>query len=102
MRDPRRGRRKPRPRKSVQRHAAVDPHSALVPPGYDHVDTMTERQLHERLVLDATLGVATPLAWCVLAYDRIGKLSGKGPEEAYQRVRKEALVVSYGMGMPMA
>lgn len=43
-------------------------------------------ELHRMLVEDAVKRHATDLPWAVGAYDRIGKLSGKGAEAAYQAV----------------
>lgn len=90
-----------RPRHSVQRQAAIDPHTAVVPPGYVHVDRLGEKDLHTRLVLDATTGIATPIGWMVAAYTRIGRLNGRGPEAAYQAVREECAAITGGLGMPM-
>lgn len=96
-----RGKRTNRARGSVRRQGARDPHGSLQPPGYLHPAELSEQELHNRLVLDATTGVPTPLAWAVAAYTRIGQLSGKGPEAAYQRVREEARTITRGYGMPM-
>lgn len=88
-------------RRTLKRRAAIDPHGAVVPPGYVHVDKLTEKELHDRLVLDATTGVPTPLAWLTMAYTRIGQLNGRGPEAAFQAVRDEAAVKNGYLGMPM-
>lgn len=45
-----------------------------------------QADLHRFLVEDAVRHHATDLPWAVAAYDRIGKLSGKGAEAAYQAV----------------
>lgn len=44
-------------------------------------------QLHDFLVEDACRLHATNLLWAVEAYERIGLLSGRGAEAAYQDVR---------------
>jgi hypothetical protein len=88
-------------RRTLQRRAATDPHGAVVPPGYTHVDKLSEKDLHSRLVSDAVAGVPTPLAWAVAAYTRVGQLNGRGPEAAYQAVREEAAALTGGYSMPM-
>lgn len=88
-------------RRTLKRRAEIDPHSAVVPPGYVHVDKLDEQALHTRLVLDATTGVATPLAWFTAAVTRIGQLNGRGAEAAFQAVRDECATINGGLGMPM-
>jgi hypothetical protein len=73
----------------------------LMPPGYNHPDTYTERELHQRLVTDATKHIATPLAWAVAAYERIGQLNGRGADQAIQQVMVEVYALT-GHGMPVA
>lgn len=61
----------------------------LSPEGRKGVDAYTEAELHQFLVADAVKHHATHLPWAVAAYDRIGKLSKRGAEAAYQAVLDE-------------
>lgn len=66
------------------------------------VESMSADKLHQHLVEDAVKGIATDLPWAVAAYERIGKLTGRGPEDAYQSVREEVAGLRGGWrGMPM-
>jgi hypothetical protein len=69
--------------------------------GYRPVDDYSERELHQRLVADAVNHVATPLAWAVAAYERIGQLNGRGANEACREVVGEVMALT-GHGMPVA
>lgn len=70
----------------------------LLPP----VESLSADELHRHLVTDAVKGIATPLPWAVAAYERIGKLTKRGPEDAYQQVRAEVAQLRGGWpGMPM-
>lgn len=60
-------------------------------------------ELHRQLVADVVQGIATNLRWAIAAYQRIGTLTGKGAEWAYQQVRDEAAELRGGYrGMPVA
>lgn len=70
----------------------------LLPP----VESMSADELHRQLVTDAVKGIATDLRWAVAAYERIGKLTRRGAEDAYQQVRAEVAELRGGWrGMPM-
>lgn len=43
-------------------------------------------ELHEMLVTDAAARHATDLRWAIAAYDRIGQLTRRGAEDAFQAV----------------
>jgi hypothetical protein len=73
----------------------------LAPPGYQHPDTLGEQALHQRLVADAVHHIATPLAWAVAAYERIGRLNGRGADAACREVVDEVVALT-GHGMPLA
>lgn len=66
------------------------------------VESMSADELHRQLVTDAVKGIATDLPWAVAAYERIGKLTKRGAEDAYQQVRAEVAGLRGGWrGMPM-
>lgn len=70
----------------------------LLPP----VESLSADELHRHLVTDAVKGIATDLPWAVAAYERIGKLTKRGAEDAYQQVRAEVAELRGGWrGMPM-
>ena len=65
------------------------------------VESMSDEALHQELVEDAVARVATPLPRFVMACERIGRLTGKGAEEAYQRVRHEVTELTGFPYMPI-
>lgn len=66
------------------------------------VESLSAEELHRQLVTDAVRGIATDLRWAVAAYERIGKLTRRGAEDAYQQVRAEVAELRGGWaGMPM-
>lgn len=69
--------------------------------GYPPVRECSSEELHRRLVEDAVAGVATPLRWCVPAYERIAELRGTSADAAYQRVRHDVAQFTGRSGMPM-
>jgi hypothetical protein len=60
-----------------------------------------EAQLRQFLVSDAVKHHATDLPWAIAAYTRIGKLSGKGAEAAYQQVLDEVEALTGLRVMPV-
>ena len=66
------------------------------------VEAYDEGQLHRFLVEDAVAKRATQLDWAIAAYTRIGQLSGKGSEDAYQRVLDEVETLTGSRLMPVA
>lgn len=67
---------------------------ALSPEGRRGVREYKEGELRRFLVEDAVRHHATWLPWATAAYDRIGKLSGKGAEAAYLSVVEEVMAVT--------
>lgn len=63
--------------------------SRRTPEGRKGVETYSEAELRQFLVADAVAHHATYLPWAVAAYERIGKLSGRGAEAAYQETLDE-------------
>lgn len=59
-------------------------------------------ELHRFLVEDAVKHHATQLDWAVEAYHRIGKLTGKGAEDAFTEVLDEVEVLTGVRMMPVA
>lgn len=76
--------------------AAVTPFDRRPP-----VSEMDAEALHRELVTDAVARVATPLRRAIEAYDRIGRLTGLGAEEAYLRVRDEVTELTGVPYMPI-
>lgn len=74
----------------------------MSPEGRFRVGDYNERQLHEFLVEDAVRHHATDLRWAILAYRRIGKLNGRGPEEAFKAVVDEVEALTGMAMMPVA
>jgi hypothetical protein len=73
----------------------------LSPEGRKPVGAYSETQLREFLVADAVKRHATHLPWAVAAYDRIGKLSRKGPEQAFVDVLDEVEALTGLRMMPV-
>lgn len=73
----------------------------LTPEGRLPVREYNEAQLRTFLVTDAVKHHATYLPWAVAAYDRIGKLSGKGSEAAYVQVLDEVEALTGMRVMPV-
>lgn len=65
------------------------------------VESLTVEQLHQELVTDAVALHATDLKRAVTAYERIGKLTGHGAEQAYQDVREAVKALTGRYGMPV-
>ena len=61
----------------------------LSPEGRKGVEEYSAAELHQMLVSDAVKRHATSMQWAVAAYDRIGKLTKRGAEEAFQAVLDE-------------
>jgi hypothetical protein len=76
----------------VSRHR--DRPSQLSPEGRRDVREYKEGELRRFLVEDAVRHHATWLPWATAAYERIGKLSGKGAEVAYVSVVEEVMAVT--------
>lgn len=74
----------------------------LTPEGRLPAHEYTEARLRTFLVEDAVRAHATYLPWAVAAYDRIGKLSGRGPEAAFLEVVAEVEALTGHAEMPMA
>lgn len=51
-----------------------------------HPSVYSAAELHEMLVTDAAARHATNLRWAIAAYDRIGHLTLRGAEAAFQAV----------------
>jgi hypothetical protein len=71
---------------------------------YPPVSREAPEALRRRLVEDAVAGVATPLRWAVLAYERIGRAMlpgdpGQGADLAVAGVEEEVRAMT-GRGMP--
>lgn len=66
-----------------------------------HVESLSAQALHAELVTDAVKGHATDLARAVAAYERIGKVTKKGAEQAYRDVVDEVAGLRGRPGMPM-
>lgn len=62
----------------------------------------SEAQLRQFLVEDAVKKHATQLDWAIAAYQRIGELSGEGPEAAYRSVLDEVETLTGLRLMPVA
>lgn len=72
------------------------------PEGHRPVGDYDAKQLHGILVADAVKHHATHLPWAVAAYDRIGKLTGKGAEAAYTAVLDEVETLTGVRMLPVA
>lgn len=66
------------------------------------VERRPESELRRLLVADAVASKATDLRWAIPAYERIGKLSKRGAEEAYLDVLTEVEALTGLRLMPMA
>lgn len=66
------------------------------------VERRSEGELRRLLVEDAVKRRATALVWAVAAYERIGKLSRKGADQAYRDVVDEVESITGSRAMPMA
>lgn len=75
--------------------------SKLTPEGRRGVDTYSEAELRRFLVEDAVKNHATHLPWAVAAYERIGRLSGKGSEQAFTDVVDEVEALTGRRLMPV-
>lgn len=72
------------------------------PEGYRPVGDYSAAELHEMLVADAVKRHATYLPWAVAAYDRIGKLTNHGAEQAFTDVLDEVESLTGLRAMPVA
>ena len=72
-----------------------------IPPQYRKPpQAYTAQQLHDMLDADALAHVATPIEWCVPAYQRIAEQRKITPDAAYREV-VAAMATAGGYGMPM-
>lgn len=71
------------------------------PEGRKGVDAYSADELHRMLVSDAVKRHATSMPWAVAAYDRIGKLTRKGAEAAFQAVLDEVETLTGLRAMPV-
>lgn len=76
----------------MSRHSNRTPQ--LSPEGRRPVREYKEGELRRFLVEDAVRHHATWLPWATEAYERIGKLSGKGSEAAYLSVVEEVMATT--------
>lgn len=74
----------------------------LSPEGRRGVEAYNETELRRFLVEDAVRKHATYLPWAVAAYQRIGDLSGKGAEVAFESVLDEVESLTGLRLMPVA
>jgi hypothetical protein len=75
---------------------------SLTPEGRRPVEAYDATTLHTFLVEDAVKNHATWLPWAVKAYQRIGDLTGRGPDDAYQAVLDEVEALTGIRKMPVA
>lgn len=66
------------------------------------VERRPAQELHRLLVADAVASRATDLRWAIAAYERIGRATRKGAEQAYRDVLDEVHALTGLRLMPMA
>lgn len=71
------------------------------PEGRKGVEAYSADELHRMLVSDAVKRHATSMQWAIAAYDRIGKLTRKGAEAAFQAVLDEVESLTGVRAMPI-